>query len=362
MVDMASISVVVIDPVSVTRELLVAVLEAASGILVLAAGADGEAALRLVRQLQPTVVVMDVCLPKLDGVEVIRRIMRETPTRIVVIGHDHMPAETDRSFEALQAGALTVVRKPVSLGDDACGELIKSVQLMADVPVVHHWGRRSHLSAEALLEGAHTNTAEMRRIMRAATGIQILGIAASTGGPKALGIVLGALPAEFPLPILVVQHVAKGFAAGLVQWLATRTSLSVALAAHGERPEPGKVLVAPDDVHLRVGARRDVELSHEPPYKGLRPSANPLFLSLANVYGPAAMGIILTGMGDDGADGLAALHRAGGPVIAQDESTSVIYGMPQAAVSRGIVDDVLALPLIASALAAWHTPEKVGAQ
>jgi two-component system chemotaxis response regulator CheB len=177
--------------------------------------------------------------------------------------------------------------------------------------------------------------------------VKMVGIASSTGGPGALVRVLGPLPADFPAPILVVQHVTKGFAAGLAEWLDGETSLRVALAGHGDTPQSGTVLLAPDDYHLQVNAQGVLELSKASPYKGLRPSANHLFRSLAHAYGPRAVGVILTGMGDDGVEGLAALHRAGGLTVAQGEESCVVYGMPREAVARRAVDRVLALEQIA---------------
>jgi two-component system chemotaxis response regulator CheB len=179
----------------------------------------------------------------------------------------------------------------------------------------------------------------------------MIGIAASTGGPGTLAEVLGPLPSDFPVPILIVQHITQGFITGLAEWLNTETSLQVGLAGHGEIPEPGTALLAPDDYHLQVNAGGAIELCKEPPYRGLRPSANFLFHALARSYGPRAVGVVLTGMGDDGAEGLDALHRAGGLTLVQDEESCVVYGMPQEAVHRHAVDQVLTPAQIAVTLA-----------
>jgi two-component system, chemotaxis family, protein-glutamate methylesterase/glutaminase len=280
--------------------------------------------------------------------------MREMPTRIVLAVNDAMHADTTVSFDALRAGALTVIRKPQSRVGDAAEELVRTVRLMAGVSVIHHWGR-----AESPVLANATKPAP--RVKRTKSDIKIVGIAASTGGPTALAAVLGVLSSTYPLPILAVQHITPGFTKGLVQWLATKTALTVAVAADGEVPIAGTVLLAPDDKHMQIGPTGVVELTQAQPYKGLRPSANPLFSSLARVFGAAALGIILTGMGDDGVDGLEALYKKGGLVLAQDESTSVVYGMPQQAVRRGVVDDVLSLDLIGSALAEWQIPDYVRA-
>jgi two-component system chemotaxis response regulator CheB len=178
----------------------------------------------------------------------------------------------------------------------------------------------------------------------------VIGIASSTGGPATLSKILGRLPADFGVPILVVQHVTNGFVAGLAEWLDGVTPLRVSLASHGETPRAGSVLMAPDDYHTRVNAHGIVELYKGIPYKGLRPSANDLFHSLARAYGPQAAGVVLTGMGDDGAEGLLALHRAGGLTLAQDEQSCVVYGMPREAIARDAVDEVLPLDQIAPTL------------
>jgi two-component system, chemotaxis family, protein-glutamate methylesterase/glutaminase len=352
MKDMTPIYVVVIDNSPAERDLLVAVLEAAPGLQVIGAGADGEEALRLVKRLKPDVVILDARLPKLDGLEVTRRIMREMPTRIVIVVNDVLHTDTDLSFDALRAGALTVVLKPKSNVGEVAKELIQTIRLMAGVSVIHHWGRTASRAIPRV-------TKPVSSPLRSKSEAKIVGIASSTGGPTALAAVLGGLPRLFPLPILVVQHITTGFSEGLVQWLATQTDLTVRVAREGEKPSAGAVLVAPDDKHMVINGAGVVELNRAQPYKGLRPSANPLFFSLAEVYGAAAIGIILTGMGDDGVDGLEALHKRGGVVLAQDEPTSVIYGMPQQAVLRGVVDDVLSLDHIGLALAGWQNPEQM---
>jgi two-component system chemotaxis response regulator CheB len=236
---------------------------------------------------------------------------------------------------------------------------------MADVPVVHHWGRaevgsrKPEVRSQKSEVGNRTPTG--REISNRQSDIRIIGIASSTGGPAALATVLGALPADFPLPLLVVQHVTPGFAIGLAEWLSMQTPLNVSLAGHGETPKPGTVLIAPDDYHMQTSLRGAVELIKESAYKGLRPSANYLFGSLARAYGSKAMGIILTGMGDDGVDGLEALHLTGGLTIAQDEQSCVVYGMPREAIARNAVDRVLSLDQIALTLASWRSDQQGGA-
>jgi two-component system chemotaxis response regulator CheB len=350
------IRVVVIDDTPAVRELLVTILQNAPGIQVVGVGNDGLDAIRLTKRLRPDVVTMDVVMPRMDGLEATRHVMRDAPTRIVIVTAGLMRAEEDLTFLALSAGALTVIGRPGASDPETCDKVVETVRLMAEVPVVHHWGRREQKAAEPLAklpppaplfeeddDGAH---------------VQMIGIAASTGGPGTLATIFGPLPADFPTPILVVQHITKGFATGLAEWLNSSTPLRVRLAGHGERPDAGEVLLAPDDYHLKVNARGILELSKEEPYRGLRPSANYLFRSLAQAYGPRAVGVVLTGMGDDGAEGLDALHRAGGLTVAQDEESCVVYGMPKEATERGVVDRVLSPPQIAMTMSQLAKQQK----
>jgi two-component system chemotaxis response regulator CheB len=353
------IRVVVVDDSPTVRELLVSLLQNAPDIQVVGVAADGEEAVRLTKRLRPDVVTMDVFMPNMDGLEATRRIMRQAPTPIVVVTATLKRHDVDLAFESLKSGALTAVCKP-SLSDTAsCDQIVQTVRLMADVPVVHRWGRyegpsltlketspataKTVPSPQARRKSPLPSTKVRRRV-------EIIGIASSTGGPAALVKVLGKLPASYPAPILVVQHVTRGFTDGLAQWLDGETPLRVRVAAHGDALAPGHVLVAPDDHHMQVNQRGNVKLSQEPPYKGLRPSANFLFNSLAYTHGSKALGIVLTGMGDDGAEGMTALHQAGGLTIAQDEESCIVYGMPREAVARKAVDLVLPLDQISTVL------------
>ena len=343
------IRVLVIDDSRTARELLVAMLESAGGLQVVGVGETGEDAVRLARRIRPDIIAMDIIMPEMDGLEATRAIMREVPTPIVLLTSTLMYSDVNLTFEAMRMGALAVVNKP-PIGDDAAWETVmQTMRLMAKVAVVRRWDPEAHKSAA---DSPPKKAPLPDQMSKAGTrpNAQIIGIGSSTGGPAALATILGPLPADFALPLLIVQHITKGFGPGLAEWLNTQTALRVTLAGHGDTPQPGSALMAPDDCHLQINAWGVVELSKEPPYRGLRPSINYLFKSIANVYGPRGIGIQLTGMGDDGAEGLEKLRRQGGWVIAQDEKTCVVNSMPHEVIVRKAANEILAPPQIAQRL------------
>jgi two-component system chemotaxis response regulator CheB len=264
-------------------------------------------------------------------------------------------------MRALDVGALAAVRKPPSpsssLFDRAVRELLFTLRALAKVRVITH---RSRLARPV---GPMAALAESMR-SAAAPGISaaqehclpVVGMAASTGGPTALQHILSRLPGDLPAALLMVQHTAVGFTEGLAEWLGRRSKMPVKLAEQGERLRPATVYLAPDEHHLTVNAARRAFLTRTPPVSGFRPSATELFTSLASGVGAGALGIILTGMGNDGVDGLRALRAAGGRVLAQDRDTSLVFGMPQAAIAANVVDAVLPLQHMAGAIIGWLEP------
>ncbi len=348
------IRVLVIDDSRTARELLVAMLESAGGLQVVGVGETGQDAVRLARRIRPDIIAMDIIMPEMDGLEATRAIMREIPTPIVLLTSTLMYSDVNLTFEAMRLGALAVVNKP-PIGDDVAWEtVLQTMRLMAKVAVVRRWDPDARKPAQPIAPVTVPTTSPLAPPLPEQIAqrpcAQIIGIGSSTGGPAALATILGPLPADFALPILIVQHITKGFGPGLAEWLNTQTALRVSLAGHGDTPEPGTVLMAPDDCHLQINAWGIVELCKDPPYRGLRPSINYLFNSLAGVYGPRAVGVQLTGMGDDGAEGLERLRRQGGWVIAQDEKTCVVASMPHEVIARKAANEILAPPQIAQRL------------
>lgn len=340
----ARIDVLVVEDSAVMRMLLVHVLEGDARIRVVGAVDSGAAALDFVASHPPHVILMDIHMEGMDGFDTARRIMETRAVPIVMCSAISDPHCVATSFRAYEAGAVALVAKPVSVvhPDFArqASELVQTVRLMSEVKVVRRWPRRD---ADVPVFKAPGPSAP-------ATHVHVVGVGASTGGPPALRTVLAALPADFPVPILVVQHITAGFLPGLVEWLDESTPLHVEIARDGVRAEPGHVYLAPDDQHLTLRLNDRIHLDREPAANGVRPSADRLFTSLAERKGARAIGILLTGMGRDGAVGLRAMRDRGARTIAQDRESSVIYGMPGAAVALDAAGQVLPLHGIGAAL------------
>jgi two-component system chemotaxis response regulator CheB len=346
-----SIRVLIADDSRVMRLALSSILENDPRMEVVGRAADGVEALALTKQLRPDVVTMDVRMPHLDGLEATAAIMATTPARILMVCSVYESEQQDLSFRAMEAGALEVIAKPHEGGLDGLNawgrHVADSIALMAEVPVVTR--RRSPEARLRAPESPPALRAASARLRAASGRTRIVGIAASTGGPPALALVLADLPKDLPFPILLAQHMAPGFASGLVRWLASVTPLTVCIASEGI-PLAGHVYVPPDSHDLAVDAAGYLRVTRSP--QGVCPSANRLLRSLAQTFGASAAGFVLTGMGDDGAEGLAEIRRAGGQTFAQDERTSVVYGMPQVAFTIGAARTVLPIDAIAGAIRA----------
>ncbi len=317
---------------------LAQILERDPGIEVVGVCTSAEQAIARLPRLQPDLVTMDIELPGMSGVDAIEHIMGSQPVPILVLS-GHVGRGSKNVVLALAAGALEALSKDeLDLADrdgSTARTLCERVKLLSRVPVIRH--PRGRLNRKPVPTGM-TRTAS------------VVGICASTGGPPALAQVLSELPASFPIPILVVQHIAAGFVEGFAQWLDTQVPLTVALATASARATAG-VWIAPDGAHLALDRSRRLVLDSRTNAGLHRPSGDVLMRSLAANAGKSAVAVVLTGMGRDGADGAEAVRRAGGLAIAQDEDTSAVYGMPRAAAERG-VDHVLPLDRIGPALLA----------
>jgi len=331
---------VVVDDSRFMRDLITDAL-AEGGVDVVATAADGKEAVETVCDHRPDVVTMDVEMPEMDGIEAVGRIMRRQPTPVLMLSA-HTGDGAEVSFEALDRGAVDVFAKPggeVSAGVSRLGEqLVETVRAVAAVDV-ETGGRDGASDADP----ASTATAE-------ATPAVVV-VAASTGGPNAVEQVLSAIPADAGLSVLVVQHMPGGFTTRFAERLDDRSELSVREAGDGDRVGPGEALVAPGDSHLEVshasGPRVRVSLDDDDRGEAIQPAADVTMRSAAANVDCPLLGVVLTGMGSDGAEGVRAIHAAGGRIIAQDEATSAIYGMPKRAVETGGVDEVLPIEEVA---------------
>jgi two-component system chemotaxis response regulator CheB len=345
---LASINVLVVDDSAVARMHLVHLLEADPRIRVIGAVNDGHAALEFLEKKQPDVVLMDVNMPGLDGFETTRRIMETRPVPIIICSGVSNPKDVASTFRVLEAGAVACVEKPVGCESAdfqrMAGELRQTVILMSEVRVVKRWPRQRGASVPVLA------AARPRDLQPAATEIKLIAIGASTGGPPLLEKILSGLPKDFPAPILIVQHIAPGFLTGLVEWLSQTTGLCIHVAAHGAIPLPGHVYLAPDDFHMGISSTGCILLTREEARNSLRPSVSCLFRSVAQAYGPRAIGVLLTGMGKDGAAELKDMRDKGAVTIAQDRDSSVVHGMPGEAIALGGASYVLPGDKIADAL------------
>jgi two-component system chemotaxis response regulator CheB len=320
---MESKRVLIIDDSPFVREILREGLSQCAGIEVVGEASDGRQGQRLVAECRPDVVTMDVVMPMVGGIEAIRGIMASTPTPIVVVA-DERSGVSRVAHDAIEAGAVDVFPKPRAGFDDkaaqALGELLRNA---SRVRAPRRHGDVAPVRARNLL-------ALRARLKHAA----FLGIVASTGGPQTLRAILGHLPADFPVPIAIAQHTARGFTEGFAAWLDASVPLHVTIGQGGQRVERGEVVLAPDDVHLDIDSHRMVRLLADPPVKGHRPSGTVLLRSLATAFGKRAIGVVLTGMGDDGAAGLVEIGRRGGLAVVEDPRCAILAGMPLAAMAQ----------------------------
>jgi two-component system, chemotaxis family, protein-glutamate methylesterase/glutaminase len=342
----------VVDDARAFRALLRQILSTAPGVEVVGEAANGREAVTLVRALRPDVVTMDVHMPDLDGIGALEEIMRVAPTPVVVVSAEAGAGPQRLSFRALEAGAVEVLAKPRDPGTPRFARdaeaIRQAVRAVAGLVLV---GRRRPAPRPPAAPGepARATAARPARELAVAAAPVLLAVAASTGGPAALAHILARLPRTLAAPIVVAQHLSPGFDAGLASWLASTTPLAVRLAEDGAALAPGTVYLGPDGRHVAVRGGR-IRLEDDLPVHGFRPSGTHLFASVARELGPRGAGLVLTGMGSDGAAGLALLRRAGGWTAAQGEATSVVFGMPRVALETGAAAHVLELDDIADAI------------
>jgi two-component system chemotaxis response regulator CheB len=344
---MSRLRALVVDDSPTVRHRIAEVLGAQADFEVVGRAEDGKQAIELCLALRPDVITLDMAMPGMSGLSATEYIMAYCPTPILIVSSSTNRGELFKMYEALAAGAVDVLEKPDGAAADLDWELklVGTLRLIARIKVI------THLRARTGRAAAGSPPILAPRVPDGWT-FRAIFMGASTGGPGAVREILMGLPPDFPLPIVLVLHIGKSFSSALADWLDTESPIKVAFATHGQAlpgPEAGsaRVLLAPPDRHLVLRGGR-LWLEDTPELHSCRPSVDRLFASAAEELGHQAAGILLTGMGRDGAEGLLAMRGAGALTAAQDEATSVVYGMPREALAMGAVDRGLPLGEIAS--------------
>ena len=320
-------------------EILKTIFESDSGIEVVGCARNGMESVQLTERLKPDVILMDINMPVMDGLEATRIIMSRMATPILILSSLIKDDDPSVGFEALRAGALDIMEKPVLQFKRSDvkyeKELIRKIKVVSKVRPIHIIYRR----------GKDYRTKQTVHVLK---DDRILAIGASTGGPPAICHILKNFVPGFSLPILVVQHIFSGFTQGMVSWLGRDCSIKVKIAEDGERAAKGVAYFPPDDFHIGIDSSHRIILSKEKPIGGHRPSVDFMMKQVALAFGERSIGVLLTGMGRDGMEGLRAVKGQGGKTIVQDEKTSVIFGMPKSAIDAGVADVVCPLERISS--------------
>lgn len=334
--------VLVVDDSAFFRQVIAEALSKDAGLKVAGVARDGRDAVEKVRQLRPDVVTLDVNMPELNGLEALRAIMRECPTPVVMLSSVTTEG-AEETIQALQEGAVDFLCKP-SLREAGSGAWQDEILSKVKVAARANLGRLGGVRRVALRTPVAQSAAGKPQ------RVKIVAIGTSTGGPRALQEVIPRLPGNLAVPVLIVQHMPAGFTKSLAQRLDLASQLRVKEAEHGEVAKPGYAYLAPGDHHLRINARGELQLGQDPPIASLRPSVDAMFESVAGYCGGATVAAILTGMGSDGTRGAGQIKRAGGWILAEDQSTCVVYGMPRSVVEEGLADRVVPLPEVAEEL------------
>ena len=366
------IRVVIIDDSSVARNMLTSMLSRDPTIRVVGQARDGQEGIRIVQALRPDVITMDVSMPGLDGIATTEHLMAYCPTPILVLTGSLSSHEVDITFRMLDAGALEVIEKPSGVDlqqfERATRDLIRRIKILARVRVVTHLrGRRrtGELGRTAPLISVPDQPRAMQRaekpiqpqplpalqgrMSHSPNQFPLIMIGASTGGPRVVHRILSELPSDLHAAIVVVQHIAEGFGPGMAEWLQNVSRLPVRLASEDQLIVPGQVLVAPDQRDLLITAQKRIHLT-QAPLLLQRPSIDIAMQAAAEVFASRTVGVLLTGMGRDGAFGMLTIRKRGGHTIAQDEQSCTIFGMPKAAIQIDAVSEVLAPHQIACRL------------
>ncbi len=336
-----------VDDSPVALTVLKKMLAASPEIEVVGTAKNGKEALELIPRLRPGVICTDYHMPVMDGLQFTREVMATHPLPILVVSVS-VEEGSANIFNLLEAGALDVFPKPfgglAANSPEITRNLVQKIKILAGVrvfrkapPLDHRHGQRSPPLPRPIT-------------LKSKGPLRLVVIGTSTGGPPALRIILSGLPASFSLPIVCVQHISEGFLPGLLAWLTAECRLPVKVAQAGDKPLPGTIYFPPEQTHLLFDQPGNFVTSQEPPKDGHRPSVTLTMRSAAVSYGPEVLGILLTGMGRDGASGLLDIARVGGITIAQDEASSVVFGMPKEAIELGAAKYIMSLTEVAETL------------
>lgn len=341
------IKVLLVEDSPVALNILQKLLQSSPDIIVVGTATNGQEALAMIPQLQPQVICTDLYMKKMDGLEFTKQVMTKYPRPILVISNGVGERDADNVFQILQSGAVDVFPKPTTgLPSDyekLRTKLIAKLKLIAGVKV---FTKRSLLTKSPAQPLSVTKKSPTPITCNHTQKIEAIAIGASTGGPQALQQMLAVLPADLAVPVFCTQHISTGFLQGLVDWLAGRCQIAVKIAKVGEYPVPGIVYFAPEGYHLELNSWGKFIYGDRERVDGHRPSITVNFQSVARFYGDRAVGILLTGMGRDGARGMQAIGQAGGITIAQDEKSCIVFGMPKEAIALNAAKYVLPLPEI----------------
>ncbi|NTW88352.1 MAG: chemotaxis-specific protein-glutamate methyltransferase CheB [Desulfobulbaceae bacterium] len=327
---MPEIKVLLVDGSAFSRDYIRAILSISQDIVIVGEADNGKEAIAKTKDLHPDLIIMDIEMSGMDGLEAIEIIMCENPTPILVV---ISRGGADTAFRAISKGALEVISK-TEIGPDRAREFVEQVKILSRARVITHVMGRNRTIPDTAQKDDRVPFPN------------IIAIASSTGGPNALNVILPNFPENFGCPIVIAQHIADGFVVGLVEWLVKICKVVVRVAEHGDILLPGLVLVSPPERHMVVVGGNRVALVERNAQDIYHPSCDALLSSVAEVYRDKAIGVILTGMGADGVKGMMKIKEMRGRTIAQDQETSIVYGMPQKAVEAGCVDLVCPLPRI----------------
>ena len=327
------IDVLIVDDSAVAREFLAHTLESDPDIRVAGTACNGKEALAWMERHKADVVLMDIQMPVMNGLEATRRIMQTVPIPVIIVSSSWDKDDVEKTFQAMETGAVAVMEKPAGLKNPATPllalELLRTIRLMAGMPLVRRW------ASSSAAPPSHVTPSPPPPPRPGKTPIRLIAIGASTGGPPVLQTLLAALSPRLPVPLVIVQHIAPGFLSGMADWLEKTTHYPVGIPKNGESMLPGRAYLAPDG--FQMGVRKDgtIFLNDAPRENSLKPSVSFLFRSVAREFGEKAAGVLLTGMGKDGADELLSMRQAGGITFAQDKESSIVHGMPGEAIALG---------------------------